>query len=212
MDDFDEAATETDIRKFIYHELAAIKKIDPEQLVLRSENNFQWASTACKFITHRTTSRGSKPSDKFELILQSPASGLPGLYYTVLEKTFGFGSVVDDRVPPRFRMVIGRILDARRPLSRSSLRLLSPTLSDDEGDDDDVSLIVSCLGALFHGATASDEPIRPLHTSLRDFFNSETIKENSQDTGRPNVLRAHPRTGGQSCQGVPACDDDRPSF
>jgi hypothetical protein len=190
LSDLEEGATKSDIRTFIRHKLEKIADVEPEDLVVRSENNFQWASTACKFLTSPYTLRGSKRSDRLKKILEPNGHGLQGLYNTILDQTFGFGSIVDDRVL-RFRMVIGRILDARRPLSRSSLRLLSSTPPDNDhdndNDEDDVYVIISCLGALFHGATVPDEPIRPLHTSLRDFFNADTFRVNQRDPGSRNL-------------------------
>jgi hypothetical protein len=179
-------STEADIRTYIQSELAKhADELDSEwpngqwldELVIRSGNLFQWASTACKQIHGKP---GSTPIDGFRTVLHSKHNGLHGLYFTILDRTFVFSDDDDPRVI-RFRMVIGRILDARRPFLRETLRLLGT------GDGRDVDPIISYLGALFKGVSSEVEPIRPLHASLRDFFFDEKssglyfVRPRSQD-------------------------------
>jgi hypothetical protein len=136
--------------------------------VEKSEGLFQWASTACRFVKGEGK-MGLDPSEQLRLLLSSTnqsakLGALDLLYLDVLNRTFNKD---DAGTMTRWHNVIGRMLTAKQPLPISALRELQ---CDDELGTDAVALIIKPLGSLLSGATQESEPVRPLHTSFRDFF------------------------------------------
>jgi hypothetical protein len=134
-------------------------------LVERSEGVFQWASTACRFIRGDGES-GLDPVEQMDILLSSHLNGLDQLYTGILTQKFKTENATRMR---RFKSVLGTILMARAPLSRSSLK----NLSFGEDSHNAVGLIIQPLGSLLSGITDDNLPIRPLHTSVRDFLTDE---------------------------------------
>ncbi|KAJ7850831.1 hypothetical protein B0H14DRAFT_3137566 [Mycena olivaceomarginata] len=74
----------------------------------------------------------------------------------------------DEGVRP-FRRVMGWILLVRTPQSRRVFRAFAIVLLPEE-EQSDVDRVLDWLGSLLSGTTSEDDPISPLHTSLRDFL------------------------------------------
>ena len=192
LGDVPAAVIDKDIEKFIHHSLHQYTEFDsswPNKewcrlLVEHAQHLFQWASTACKFITG-DRGAGLDICERLEMLLQSDnreaTQPLDKLYQTILEQRF---ALRDSR--RRFRDVMAVILALNEPLSLSSLSTLF-------GDHLKVREIVKPLGSLLDGVHDEDKLIRPLHTSFRDFlldesrsssFHVQILPEHSLSLGR----------------------------
>jgi hypothetical protein len=134
-------------------------------LVERSEGVFQWASTACRFITGDGES-GLDPVEQMDILLSSHLNGLDQLYTGILTQKFKTDNATRLR---RFKSVMGMILVVEEPLSGLSLK----NLYCKEDSPNAVGLIIRPLGSLLSGITDDNLQIRPLHTSVRDFLTDE---------------------------------------
>ena len=140
-------------------------------LVEKSEGHFQWASTACRFVKGDGR-RGRDPVQQLEKLLVNNLRGLDQLYLGILKEIFGDDDELtdDDNFQRRFHLVMGCMLAAREPLSKSALqRLCNPDKSGTEVHD-----IIGPMGALLRLPTQESEPISLLHTSFRDFLTDHT--------------------------------------
>ena len=169
LGDVPEAMIAGDIESFFYHSLHHHPELDsswPNRewcrlLTERSQHLFQWASTACKFITG-STGTGLDLCHCLRVVLESNNSegvySLDRLYRTILEQNFeAYG------VQRRFCNVMGVILALNEPLSLVSLSTLF-------GTSLNVLEIIKPLGSLLDGVHDAYRPIYPLHTSFRDFL------------------------------------------
>jgi hypothetical protein len=137
-------------------------------LVNGAEHLFEWAATSCRVITG-WESTGMSLKERLDIVL-SPSSQtsdlgtLDALYTRVLEATFRDHPVV----MARFRRVMAHIFAAMEPLSVNMFdHLLSSCGSINTNE---IQLIVGPLASLLNNVDELDKPIRPLHTSFRDFI------------------------------------------
>jgi WD40 repeat protein len=174
METIDEQSTRNDITLFIRSQLSGITSLDRRwpggawcrHLVDKSEGLFQWASTACLFVNEKEKS-GWTPSERFDMLLFSApqSNNLDSLYSEILKRIFQ----IDEAIPmDRFKGILGTILAAKEPLPISALRELCL-----EYDPAVVELIIRPLGSLLSGVSQQSAPVRPLHTSFRDFLTNE---------------------------------------
>jgi hypothetical protein len=174
-DAIDVQSTKRDIFRFIQNMLtgpviSCLERRWPKDewctlLTEKSDGLFQWAFTVCGFI-EKPGKGGLSPEDRFERIVISTGqvkgvNNLDTLYTQVLNQAF---EIDDDRVTTRFRSVVGRALAIKEPLPVSALKELCP---DDEDFTDD---ILRYLGSVLSGVAQGDVPVRPMHTSFRDFL------------------------------------------
>jgi AAA ATPase domain len=178
MDTIDAKSTSDDILLYVQAQLSDIEGLErrwPNRswclpLVERSEGLFQWAFTACRFITGDGKS-GLDPVEQLDILL-SPApsrnnlSTLDQLYFDILARTFPSDNAT---FMDRFRLILGRVLAAHEALSISSLMELGC-----EDDYVDVTLVIHPLGSLLSGVARQNVAVRPLHTSFRDFLTDAT--------------------------------------
>ncbi|KAI0031779.1 WD40 repeat-like protein, partial [Vararia minispora EC-137] len=163
----------SDIEIYVRH---ALRPQDPEdepldnarlcQIVQKAEGLFQWASTACRVILENPA--GSSLRRRFDRRISSVIQGgssLDGLYSSVLGTIF---PTDDSEVMSRFQSVMAQILCSSQPLSMDALQSIRASAS--FGEKDDVTLVVRYMGALLSGVNDPASPIRPLHTSFRDFL------------------------------------------
>ncbi|KZT34196.1 WD40 repeat-like protein [Sistotremastrum suecicum HHB10207 ss-3] len=164
-----------DIRIFIENKLSSLKKkrVSPkegvwekqiEDLVKKSEGLFEWARLACDIITQAS---GLAIDTRFEYALNT-SDGLYGLYDKCLTALFlPPGNPVD--MSDRVRQVLGCVMTAEEPLTFNDLvRLL-----EGEIDKETVESIIRSLGSLLSAPANGSTPIKPLHTSFRDFLNNK---------------------------------------
>ncbi|KAF8509984.1 WD40-repeat-containing domain protein [Hysterangium stoloniferum] len=169
MSAIDENSTNNDISLFISNEL---KDLD-EELSIRWPNRewhqllvnkagglFQWAYVACH--ATKDVKTGLTPVRKLQKFLNS-GNQLDGLYESILEQV---SPTSDQDSMDVYFTVMGAILLAKEPLSISALI----TLCKPGNIGGDVKSLLRPLGALLHGVTESTVPLRPLHTSFRDYL------------------------------------------
>ena len=114
---------------------------------------FQWATTACNYITEYTA--GANRKKCFTSVLLFDA-GLDSLYTTVLRGKIS----LDHKEAKLVKAILARVLAAAEPLSLEILKALCLTEDEQQLVDD----VIPVLGAVLsvHGASL----IRPLHTSF----------------------------------------------
>ncbi|KAF8132077.1 hypothetical protein EV363DRAFT_1583662 [Boletus edulis] len=166
MSDVPQDVVDGDIEKFVYHSLHQYTELEsswPDRewcrlLVRHSQHLFQWASTACNFIEGDGTV-GLDPSERLDSLLNTDGGhSLDSLYQTILSQLFTL-----DNTRERFRTVMAIVLALNEPLSLSSLSALL-------GKDLNIRAIIKPMGSLLDGVLDEEKPIRPLHTSFRDFL------------------------------------------
>ncbi|TBU26180.1 hypothetical protein BD311DRAFT_456283 [Dichomitus squalens] len=174
LDDNKEEAT-SDIALYVRHELApdgsladeALQDGDYRLLVTKAEGLFQWAATACRVLLQNPA--GLTLQERLNLRLGGVLGGGPfsldDLYRSILEQHFDLDEPV---LAERFRSVMAQILCASSPLSVESLDEMRRLATG--GKRDEISLVVQYMGPLLSGVSSRTSPIRPLHTSFRDFL------------------------------------------
>ncbi|KAH0826227.1 hypothetical protein J3R83DRAFT_5685 [Lanmaoa asiatica] len=182
--DLPQATIDEDIEKFVRHSLHRYTELEsswPRQewcrvLVQHSQGLFQWASTACKFIKGTA---GFDRCERLEKLLPTDSGDsvrpLDKLYHTILAQMFPSGEAQD-----RFRDVMAIVFALKEPLSLTSLSTLF-------GDNLKVRNIIKPLGSLLDGVIDEEKPIRPLHTSFRDFL----LDEHRSSIFHLNILPQH---------------------
>ncbi|KAF8516736.1 WD40-repeat-containing domain protein [Hysterangium stoloniferum] len=176
MEDISADTTRRDIEKFIEDKLGPLssdfeskypQKVWVKKLVEMSGNLFQWAATACRYIEGEGKASYSA-CERLEFALSPVGQGqdsyhLDKLYLDILERSVDAG----DTSLSRFKLIVGSVMAAAEPLSVSSLAKL--VLSKDLYPAT-ITPVLSALGSLFDGVSEQFTPVRPLHTSLRDFL------------------------------------------
>ena len=155
-----------DVQSYIKHYLKASKfrfsETDVVQLAGKADGLFQWAATACAYLTEGKA--GSNPRKRLELVL-SLFNGLDGLYTAVLK-----ANISDDPEEAAIASsILAKVLAAAEPLSMDVLRAMC---FDNEDEQDVVDHVISSLGSVLtvHGA----DVIRPVHTSFRDYLTDQS--------------------------------------
>ena len=124
---------------------------DIDKLAIKADGLFQWAATACNYITEYIA--GADPKRRLNSVL-SFDKGLDSLYTFVLKEKIS----PDSEEAGLAKAMLGRVLAAAEPLSLEMLKALCLT----EDEQRLIDRVVSALGAVLsvHGV------IRPLHTSF----------------------------------------------
>ena len=173
MSDIPDQAVDEDLERFIHHSLYQISELESSRpngewcrvLVEHSHRLFQWARTACNFIQGKGAA-GLKPSERLAILVKSGQDqSLDNLYRTILGAIFERDFTVDV-ARCRFQDLMAIILSLHEPLSLASLDTLFC-------DGLEVREIIKPLGSLLDGVLSEEKPIRPLHTSFRDFLLDE---------------------------------------
>ncbi|KAK7928759.1 hypothetical protein PG985_005757 [Apiospora marii] len=190
-----EPVIERDIRAFLKSELTRVRReynaLEPDERHLPatwpSEGDlrtlakmavplFIFAATVCRFVDDR---KGANPQKKLCRVLEqrtkSQESKLDATYMPVLEQLL-IGRTVREREESlgQFRTIIGSIVVLANPLSASALsRILNTAL-------DDVLESLALLHSVLSIPDSSEQPIRLLHLSFRDFLLDPEKRESNQ--------------------------------
>ncbi|KIK56975.1 hypothetical protein GYMLUDRAFT_777743 [Collybiopsis luxurians FD-317 M1] len=174
-----------DIDKYVVHKMQ--RAIDSGNFTLdqckalaeRAEEHFQWAFTVCKAL-YQEVKPGINVKRRFEKFmklstdLSNSHTLLDQLYKSILEEVL---DSTDNDAMKEYRKVIGQILAASEPVSKSilqSLRSSSDHYLKEADHEKGVDAVISWLGSLFTGVNELNVPIRPVHTSVRNFLMDET--------------------------------------
>lgn len=172
LNDIPKSSIDHDISVYISKQLRGVDDafFDSQRrlLVNRSEGLFQWAYVACEFI--KDTGRISNPIKQFHRLL-SPVAGAAGaldsLYDTVLHSMLHSDN--DDAVQ-LFRSVMGQVLGLLEPLCLDDLTRIRAQFPVGAGQANDIRLVMARMGPLLSGTIDLSVPIRPLHSSFRDYL------------------------------------------
>jgi hypothetical protein len=170
-------STIEDILVYIRTRLADARSgpIDESMCVLlanKSEGLFRWAVAACEAIGGHGRA-GLSHLERFQNILSSsPRNSITGplddLYSGILSRLFDKDDTI---VMARFRSVMGQVLAESGPFSIDSLtKMRQLYIPNGASCEDEVGLVVQSMGSLLIGVNDRYAPIRPLHTSFRDFL------------------------------------------
>ncbi|KAF7971795.1 hypothetical protein HWV62_19931 [Athelia sp. TMB] len=160
-----------DIATFIEHRLDHIKEaLDKEYsfrerwlnaLVTKSGHVFQWAATTCRAIIEADEQGFHYATQLITEILEAGES-LDALYKLILCRKFPERDIT---AMLRFKRVMGCILAAKEPLSKSSFKELFG-----EGDEaEDFELVLAPLDSLLSGVR-DGTPVKSRHASFFDFL------------------------------------------
>jgi hypothetical protein len=195
VEDIPAYQTSRDIETYIRNELLDVDELREAKyqaqlnaLIRKAGTSFQWAATACHFISSDDSDAGTDPRDQIGTVLNAD-DGLYALYGTVMREHCNPSHEIQVK---RVKSILGRVICAQEPLSLRALVHLVP--SDSILTPDDMRIqrrIVRHLASLLSGTHSDDEPIVPLHSSYRDFLcNSEHNKDFYIDIGKANQRMA----------------------
>ncbi|KAF8299629.1 WD40 repeat-like protein [Clavulina sp. PMI_390] len=169
--------------KLLHHLAEAIQYLQLADLALRSEEPFQWATTACCYIL----ATDSNPQGRFNTILQGKFPLMHDLYTMVLRSTFG----------PTFShlltMILGAISAAHYSCSLSSLSsLVSCTISAaTPNTQSDFTHVISLLSFLIVGEKDIHCKTFKIPTSFIDFLkHASTAETYVLDTNASHAILA----------------------
>ncbi|KAF8291738.1 hypothetical protein DL93DRAFT_2174137 [Clavulina sp. PMI_390] len=195
MSQIPKPSTEEDIMTYIKHMLKDAFELpatdyanELTQLAIKSEESFQWASTACLYISNKDDSQAGVSADmRLNQVLDSQEHGLYQLYSKVLTDKFGSSP------SPLLQMILGMLVVAQQPLSVASYSELcqSQWPSNIKHPELEVQRLVRQLASLVAGTHNLVDPLIPLHTSFTDFLkDKENSKAYAVDLGEANLLMA----------------------
>ncbi|KAJ7845009.1 hypothetical protein B0H14DRAFT_3868159 [Mycena olivaceomarginata] len=163
----DEDSTKEDIRKFITTQLDKPDVMDMiDDVAEAAQTLFECAAVLCRELTTRRPRSISARRDFVRGLKESPGMLLYASYHGILKMYF---DEEDVQLLKLFRRVMAWIFLVRSPQARGVFRAFAAALLPIE-EQSDVNTILSWLGSLLSGTASEDDPISPLHTSLRDFL------------------------------------------
>jgi hypothetical protein len=165
-----EEGTAEDIREFVHVQLHHNPDVADmvDDVAKAAQTLFECAAALCRELTAtRRPASTSKRKDFVRRLREGPVMSLYDSYRAILGMYFDEGE--DPESVRLFRRVMGWIFLVRTPQSRRVFRAFAVALLPEE-EQSDVDHILYWLGSLLSGTTSEDDPISPLHTSLRDFL------------------------------------------
>ncbi|KAF7967198.1 hypothetical protein HWV62_35584 [Athelia sp. TMB] len=170
----DPATIDQDISVFIQRQLTPVVDTSEKErlfkdqwlgrLVTESNHSFQWAATACRAILEAEEHGVGHATGLVAEILEAGLS-LDDLYTLILRREF---PEQDALAIPRFKRVMGCILVAKEPISRSSYM----EIFCDVDNSGDFQFVLTPLGSVLNGVNNND-PITTRHISFFDFLTDE---------------------------------------
>ncbi|KAF8302296.1 hypothetical protein DL93DRAFT_2121955, partial [Clavulina sp. PMI_390] len=174
MSQIPRTSTENDILLYITHVLKDAFELSSTsyahqltKLALKSEESFQWASTACLYIRNEDDGNaGLSAERRLQKVLESQENGLYPLYKTILTSKFG------EDPEPMLQTVLGILVVAQEPLSVISYAQLGKSAwpHDLQDHQSEVHRLVRHLASLISGTDGLSSLLIPLHASFTDFL------------------------------------------
>ncbi|EJD36676.1 hypothetical protein AURDEDRAFT_154555 [Auricularia subglabra TFB-10046 SS5] len=186
-----------DIRRYVRHRLPhpdrGLSDEECADLAQAADGLFQWASTACAFLEQKlvgTTMKRKFARYREQLIrgdthLDGGRPSLHDLYRTVLASTLDSS---DDDVMDNYRTVLSVVLCTAVPLPMPALQSLCSFAG--YALDNIILDILGAMGAVIEGSSGDATPVRPMHTSFRDFLLDES-RGGPWYIAPQDLLRAH---------------------
>ncbi|KIM38372.1 hypothetical protein M413DRAFT_420490 [Hebeloma cylindrosporum] len=174
IDDLPKSSINRDIRSYISARLTQVNGFvfDDNRLqilVNHSEGLFQWAFVACEFI--QGSGRLFSPEKRYHKLTNpsntASLTKLDMLYDTILQEVCPDNDEDDMQV---FCSVMGQILASFEPLPLDALTVIRAQFPSRAVDADDVYSVLKHMGSVLSGITNHSIPIRPLHSSFRDYL------------------------------------------
>ncbi|EIN05905.1 WD40 repeat-like protein [Punctularia strigosozonata HHB-11173 SS5] len=142
-----------------------------QEIVKAAEKSFQWAFTACSFIRGEDKYKEYDWHDRFLAVLSSGSSSQDqesGVRYSHLDTLYKLvlGQLFGDGPSDRFKRVLGCVLSAKVPLPLDALE----ELQEEKDPRGCTTNVLNIMGSLLYGVSNPGDPIRPLHSSFRDFL------------------------------------------
>ncbi|KAJ7846993.1 hypothetical protein B0H14DRAFT_3454053 [Mycena olivaceomarginata] len=182
-----EEGTAEDIREFVHVQLHHNPDVADmvDDVAKAAQTLFECAAALCRELTAtRRPASTSKRKDFVRRLREGPVMSLYDSYRAILGMYFDEGE--DPESVRLFRRVMGWIFLVRTPQSRRVFRAFAVALLPEE-EQSDVDHILYWLGSLLSGTTSEDDPISPLHTSLRDFLLDATKSGTFSVDSRPRL-------------------------
>lgn len=142
-----------------------------EVLAEHAEGLFQWAETACRYIDP-TIQYVPLIEDNWNTCISNSSSSLYELYHRIISQQREFKST---QFMNDFKIIIGAIMTAREPLTMDVLEKIF------EGAVHDVRMTLYPFNSLLLGVHDPSTPLRPLHTSLLDFFHAQYLESKEKN-------------------------------
>ncbi|KIO27600.1 hypothetical protein M407DRAFT_23159, partial [Tulasnella calospora MUT 4182] len=172
-----------DITRFVQHACEQIRddhglpetwpsSVELKGIVEMSQGLFQWARTAMAFVGNRT------PVDQLQDLLRQPSTlgGLEKLYHQILSRAFD-NVKTDPKRKQLLSWILGTLVVAPYPVSLDAIAFLYADHEILARRKDIVQFlrknILADFNSLIHISTSSSEPIRLMHTSIRDLLTAE---------------------------------------
>ncbi|KAL1723294.1 quinon protein alcohol dehydrogenase-like superfamily [Schizophyllum commune] len=159
------AETRADIRRFVALELSDTKTAGYIDIVTdAAQTHFECAAVLCRELKNGGKPMSSDARNKLiERIESQPGRSLYETYQLILETHL---DKTDAGCLSVYRQLLSWILTVRQPQSRAVFEEIVDLMLPRE----DVMGVLEGLGSLLTGTVANDQdPIRPLHTSFRDY-------------------------------------------
>ncbi|KIK62100.1 hypothetical protein GYMLUDRAFT_198501 [Collybiopsis luxurians FD-317 M1] len=180
MDDLED--TKGDISRYVIDHItkanmiSEINETQCRQLAEKAEGYFQWAATVCTEICNYEM--GPEPQELFQQFMRlAPKPGeeypLDPTYTLILQQN------VKEKAIRVYKKVMSQVLASLEPLSQQSLQRLQSACYKqrpkenakiEDNEEPQVKSVLKFLGSLFTGVHDSNIPVRPVHTSVRDFL------------------------------------------
>ena len=173
IDDIPESSITHDIKSYISERLALVDGLFLDDnrlglLVNHSQRLFQWAFVACEFIQGSGSHRFSSSEQRFQQLINSSASATPSLdelYNTILQEI----CPDNNEDMQAFQSIMGLVLALYEPLSLGALTAIGKQFHSGF-DAYDINSVLKHMGSVLSGITNHLIPIRPLHSSFRDYL------------------------------------------
>lgn len=168
-------STDQDISLYITTEATLLKlglrKKDIEDLVDAADRLFQWAVMALRILWKTS----QELDEALEELINNSRGGLDELYKTALDLAVNQDGEGGERARQRIRFRLGALLTIREPIPLPSLVCICDS-GGGKGKPSDAKGFKQ-LAALLIGVNSNDQPVRPLHASLREYL----IRQNKDD-------------------------------
>ncbi|KAF8193560.1 WD40-repeat-containing domain protein, partial [Mycena galopus ATCC 62051] len=158
--------TVEDIRKFVNHQLCKTQVKDmADDVAKAAQKLFECAAVLCRELTAPGPLMSSTRAQIIQRLKEGQLTSLYDSYRAILEIHIS----KDNGSVQVFQHVMTWVFLVQTPQNRQVLSAIAGVLLPEDRKSDPDHML-TWLGSLLSGTTSQDQPISPLHTSLRDFL------------------------------------------